>query len=64
MELVLDDTCSLFLYVTGHETNFVAWLLCLQKLGLIEEAQHKSVVLGVCIPSSFQVSSCFYLQGI
>ncbi|KAL5982235.1 hypothetical protein ACLOJK_016306 [Asimina triloba] len=31
-------------YGTGHETNFAAWLYCLARLGLIEEADHQAVV--------------------
>jgi len=34
-------------YGTGHETNFVAWLFCLDKLGLWTKENHSAVVLKV-----------------
>ncbi|KAI9596543.1 hypothetical protein BDF19DRAFT_384103 [Syncephalis fuscata] len=34
-------------YGTGHEANFIAFLLCLVKLQLIDEAHYRSVVLRV-----------------
>ncbi|XP_058087028.1 uncharacterized protein LOC131234148 isoform X2 [Magnolia sinica] len=36
-------------YGTGHETNFVAWLYCLARLGLIREEDYPSVVLKVFV---------------
>ncbi|KAG9306712.1 hypothetical protein G9A89_004259 [Geosiphon pyriformis] len=34
-------------YGTGHEANFVAWLLCLEKLGLIGPDDYQGIVLRV-----------------
>ncbi|KAI9502997.1 Serine/threonine-protein phosphatase 2A activator 2 [Coemansia spiralis] len=34
-------------YGTGHELNFLAFLLCLSKLGLIAKEDHKAVVIHV-----------------
>ncbi|XP_052204404.1 uncharacterized protein LOC127809567 [Diospyros lotus] len=34
-------------YGTGHETNFVAWLYCLARLGLIKEEDYQAVVSRV-----------------
>jgi len=34
-------------YGTGHETNFMAWLFCLEKLGLWGADQHSTVILKV-----------------
>ncbi|KAF9918894.1 Serine/threonine-protein phosphatase 2A activator 2, partial [Modicella reniformis] len=34
-------------YGTGHEANFLAWLYCLDKLGLIKPEDHKAVVIKV-----------------
>ncbi|CAG8558933.1 2904_t:CDS:2 [Dentiscutata erythropus] len=34
-------------YGTGHEANFIAWLLCLEKLGLICPDDYTAVVLRV-----------------
>ncbi|KAF9429697.1 Serine/threonine-protein phosphatase 2A activator 2 [Entomortierella beljakovae] len=34
-------------YGTGHEANFLAWLYCLDKLGLIKQEDYKAVVLHV-----------------
>ncbi|KAL8153800.1 hypothetical protein V2J09_011560 [Rumex salicifolius] len=36
-------------YGTGHETNFVAWLYCLARLGLIREDDYHPVVTRVFI---------------
>ena len=30
---------------TGHETNFLAWLYCLAKLGVIEEEDYPAVLM-------------------
>ncbi|CAB4397211.1 unnamed protein product [Rhizophagus irregularis] len=34
-------------YGTGHEANFIAWLLCFEKLGLIGPDDYTSIVLRV-----------------
>jgi serine/threonine-protein phosphatase 2A activator len=34
-------------YGTGHETNFIAWLFCLEQLGLWKKENHSAVVLKV-----------------
>ncbi|CAG8578237.1 9939_t:CDS:2 [Ambispora gerdemannii] len=34
-------------YGTGHEANFIAWLLCLEKLGFIGPDDYRSIVLRV-----------------
>lgn len=36
-------------YGTGHEANFLAWLLCLHRIGLIVEEDFKAVVLKVFV---------------
>ncbi|GAB2284991.1 hypothetical protein Dimus_019446 [Dionaea muscipula] len=36
-------------YGTGHETNFVAWLYCLARLGLIMEEDYQAVVSRVFV---------------
>lgn len=36
-------------YGTGHETNFVAWLYCLARLGLIKEEDYQAVVSRVFV---------------
>ncbi|ORZ19075.1 hypothetical protein BCR41DRAFT_304100 [Lobosporangium transversale] len=34
-------------YGTGHEANFLAWLYCFHKLGLIKQEDYKAVVIKV-----------------
>ncbi|RHZ72688.1 hypothetical protein Glove_241g58 [Diversispora epigaea] len=34
-------------YGTGHEANFIAWLLCLEKLGIIGPNDYSSLVLRI-----------------
>lgn len=36
-------------YGTGHETNFMAWLYCLARLGVIREQDYQSVVCRVFV---------------
>lgn len=36
-------------YGTGHEANFMAWLLCLEKLKVLNESDDKAVVLRVFV---------------
>ncbi|GAN04515.1 phosphotyrosyl phosphatase activator [Mucor ambiguus] len=36
-------------YGTGHEANFMAWLLCLEKLKVFNESDDKAVVLRVFV---------------
>ncbi|OZJ03242.1 hypothetical protein BZG36_03450 [Bifiguratus adelaidae] len=36
-------------YGTGHEANFMAWLLCLKKLGVLTESDHQAMVLRVFV---------------
>ncbi|KAI8087805.1 Phosphotyrosyl phosphatase activator [Gilbertella persicaria] len=36
-------------YGTGHEANFIAWLLCLEKLKLLTENDDKAVVLRIFV---------------
>lgn len=34
-------------YGTGHEASFLAWLYCLNKLGLLKQEDYKAVVIKV-----------------
>lgn len=36
-------------YGTGHETNFAAWLLCLARLGLVNEDDYQALVARVFV---------------
>ncbi|KAJ8659421.1 hypothetical protein O0I10_004784 [Lichtheimia ornata] len=36
-------------YGTGHEANFMAWLLCLEKLGVLTPEDDKAVVLRIFV---------------
>ncbi|KAL9359335.1 hypothetical protein Peur_047458 [Populus x canadensis] len=36
-------------YGTGHETNFAAWLYCLARMGVIEEADYQALVSRVFV---------------
>ncbi|KAF7721633.1 Serine/threonine-protein phosphatase 2A activator 2 [Apophysomyces ossiformis] len=36
-------------YGTGHEANFIAWLLCLEKLGVLTQEDDSAVVLRVFV---------------